>query len=194
MPGELTVLLIDDCPDRVNLLDETLTASGYRVVAAVEPADNLHAVFERYRPDIILVDMESPDRDTLEHMRSISDHNPRPIVMFTNDDDSLTIQRAVRSGVTAYVVDTLSAKRVRPVLDAAIARFEQFQTMRNELDEARSSLADRKVIERAKGILMSRQQIDEPTAYRALQKMAMNRNQRIAELARNVISAADLLG
>lgn len=193
MSQALTVLLVDDCPERVELLTDSLTASGYRVVAAVEPALNLHDVFEQYRPDIIVIDMDSPDRDTLEHMRSISDHNPRPIVMFTNDDDSLTIQRAVRSGVTAYVVDNLNPQRVRPVLDAAIARFEQYQSVRQELDAVKNSLAERKLIDRAKGILMTRKKIDEPTAYRMMQKMAMDRNTRLVELARSIISAADLL-
>ncbi len=194
MNSELTVLLIDDWPDRAAILDKTLSASGYRVVASVQPGHDLYAVFEQYRPDIVIVDMESPDRDTLEHMRSISDRNPRPIVMFTNDDDSATIQRAVRSGVSAYVVDTLNPNRVRPVLDAAIARFEQYQSIRSELDRVKTSLAERKLVDQAKGVLMKRKGMDEPGAYRAMQKMAMDRNMRLVELARSIIAAADLLG
>lgn len=194
MSGELTVLLIDDCSERVSLLEDTLTNDGYRVVAAVEPRLDLYRVFEQHQPDIVIVDIDSPDRDTLEHMRSISSSNPRPIVMFTNDDDRQTIKRAVASGVSAYVVDHLSTRRVRPVIDAAIARFEQFQQMRSELDAARSSLDERKVIEKAKGILMQRANLDEPAAYRAMQKMAMDRNTKLVDLAKSLIAASELLG
>ena len=193
MSGDLTVLLIDDCPERVGLLKDTLSESGYHVVAVVEPGLDLYRVFARYEPDIVIVDMDSPDRDTFEHMRSISSSNPRPIVMFASDDDQATIKRAVASGVSAYVVDNLSTRRVRPVIDAAIARFEQFQSLRTELDAARTSLEERKIIEKAKGVLMQRKNLDEPAAYRAMQKMAMDRNCKLVDLAKSLIAAAELL-
>lgn len=190
----LSVMLVDECSERVDMLDATLSAIGYNVVARVSATGNLHAAFERYRPDIIVIDMESPDRDTLESMRSISDEDPRPIVMFTNDDCQASIRRAVRSGVSAYVTDGISAHRVRPVLDAAIARFEEYQALRKELAQTRASLADRKVIDQAKGLLMRKKKLDEPAAYRAMQKMAMDRNLRLADLARSIIAASELLG
>jgi two-component system, response regulator / RNA-binding antiterminator len=189
----LSVLLIDEDPDRAALLESSLVELGYRVMASVRPGADLYAVCERYRPDIVVVDMDSPDRDTLEHMRSISDRNPRPIVMFTNDDDSSTIQRAVLSGVSAYVVAELNPQRVRPVFDAAIAHFEHYQAIRSELEQAKTSLAERKLIEQAKGILMKKKQMDESRAYRVMQKMAMDRNMRLVDLARSIIAAAELL-
>lgn len=190
----LSVMLIDDFQDRADVLERTLTELGYRVVGRVSAEDDLHAAFERYRPDIIVIDLDSPDRDTLEYMRSISDTDPRPIVMFTNDDDESAIKRAVRSGVSAYVTDGISARRVRPALDAAIALFEQYQEVRRELEDTRNTLAERKLVEKAKGILMKRKNIDESAAYRAMQKMAMDRNLRLAEIASSIIAAAEILG
>src|SRR4029453_13823934 len=145
------------------------------------------------QPDVVIVDMECPDRDVLEHMSQITRNQPRPIVMFVDRSDSESIQAAVQAGVSAYVVGGLHADRVKPVVEVAIARFHEFQTLRRELESARSSLVDRKVIERAKGILMKHRGMAEEDAFRALRKMAMDRKIRLAAVAREVVAAAELL-
>lgn len=192
-PRHLRIMLVDSLSERTTTVEAALTAAGHQVVARVMTGSNLAAEVERVSPDVIIVDIESPDRDTLEHMRAISREHPRPVVMFTNDDNAATIRSAVRAGVSAYVVDGLSASRVMPVLEVAIARFEEFQAIRDELEQTRSSLIERKLIEKAKGILMRQSGMDEESAYRAMRKMAMDRNLKIIDLAKTLIAAAELL-
>lgn len=139
------------------------------------------------------MDIASPDRDILEDMHAINRDHPRPIVVFAQDGNCRTIEAAVRAGVSAYVVDGLNEGRVMPILQVAIARFKEFQSMRRELAEARASLAQRKLIERAKGLLMQRLQFNEEAAYSAMRKMAMDRNLRMVDLARSLVAASDLL-
>ncbi len=189
----LRVMLIDETPQRAALLEQALKDQGYRVVARVEPADDLIARVGEVQPDFIIVDMESPDRDTLESMRSISRDRPRPIVMFSEAGDSRTIDEAVRAGVSAYVVAGLEPERLRPILEVATARFREFQALRRELEQTKNKLADRRDIDKAKGILMRKKGMGEDEAYAALRKMAMDRNVRIGEAARSLIAAADLL-
>lgn len=189
----LRVLLVDRSVERAAVLERALLAAGYEVVGRIAASDDLQAAVQRIEPDVIIIDMDSPDRDTLEHMRSISAERPKPIVMFAEDDDSATIEQAVRTGVSAYVVDGLNAGRVKPIVNVAIARFREFQSLREELAEAKTSLAERKDIERAKGILMRQRGWSEEEAYQALRKLAMDRNLRIGEVARNVVAVAELL-
>lgn len=189
----MKIMLVDEQPERFELLDEALRAQGHEVVARVAVGTDLVAAFERARPDVIIVDLDSPGRDTLESMRTISRRTPRPIVMFTSDGDSATIERAVKAGVSAYVVDGLRPERVRPVLDVAMHRFREHQRLRNELEHTRMQLTERKLVERAKGLLMKKRGLDEDSAYQALRRMAMERNLKLAELARSVIAAAELL-
>lgn len=186
-------MLVDESRGRAAILEHALLEAGCDVVARLLAGDDLLQAVARAQPDLIIIDMDSPDRDTLEHMRSISAEHPKPIVMFAESADSDTIAEAVRAGVSAYVVDGLSAGRIKPIMDVAIARFREFQALRKELDAAKSSLAERKDIERAKGLLMKQRGWSEDEAYQALRKLAMDRNLRLAEVARNVISVADLL-
>lgn len=190
---QLRIMLVDSFPERTTTVEAALTAVGHQVVARVMAGGDLAAEVAAVSPDVIIIDIDSPNRDTLEHMRTISRECPRPVVMFTNDDDAGTIRSAVRAGVSAYVVDGLSASRVLPVLEVAMARFEAFQSMREELEQARSTLVERKLVERAKGLLMRQSSMDEETAYKAMRKIAMDRNIRIADLARTLIAASDLL-
>ena len=190
----MRVMLVDDNRNRVAILEQALQDAGYEVVARLATGDPLLEQVRTVQPDIVLIDMESPDRDILESMRSISRDAPRPIVMFAERSDSATIQAAVRAGVSAYVVDGLSDKRLKPIMEVAIARFREYEALRRELEQTRGQLADRKVVEQAKGLLMKRRGMDEEEAYQALRKMAMDRNQRLAEVARNLIAMADLLG
>ena len=186
-------MLIDELPERAEVMEKILQELGHRIVARVSVSSDLTSMVYRYHPDIIIIDLESPDRDTLEHMQSISTNQPRPIVMFTNDDDSDTIQRAIKAGVSAYIVDGLQPKRVMPILDTAIARFDEFQSIRKELQKTRDTLTERKLIERAKGILMKKSGYDEEAAYKAMRKLAMDRNIKLVELARSIIAASELL-
>lgn len=189
----MRVLLVDEDPSRAVLLKASLRESGYTVFVHTGTTANLLTHVHKVEPDVIIIDRDSPDRDTLEHVCSVTRDEPRPIVLFTQDGDRATIQAAVRAGVSAYIVGGMSAERVRPIVDVAMVRFQEFQAMRQELDKAKLSLAERKQIERAKGIVMKSRGVSEDEAYVLLRKMAMERNQRLAQVAENVLSMAELL-
>ncbi len=189
----LRVLVVDESAERADILREGLALAGHEVAATLSsPLELLHAV-ERVRPDVIIIDTESPSRDVLEHIVVVSRDQPRPIVMFARDDAIETIREVTRAGVAAYVVDGLDAARVKPIIDAACARFEAFQALREELAATQALLAERKVIERAKGLLMKAKGLDEEAAYAQLRRLAMSRGKRLAELAQSLVDAADLL-
>jgi len=189
----LRVLLVDEDPERAATLRMALQTAGFEVVAAVRTAVELISRVRAVKPDVIIIDRDSPDRDTLEHISMMTRDDPRPIVMFTQDKDQARMREALKAGVSAYVVDGLSADRVQPIVDVALARFEQWQALRQELDQAQASLAERKIIERAKGILMKQRKCSEEEAYRLLRKTAMDRNMRLSLVAETVIAMADLL-
>jgi len=189
----MRVLLVDEDPDRATQLQAALHTAGYTVTAHVATAADLLAQVRASEPDVIIIDRDSPDRDTLEHVCLVTRDQPRPIVMFADDGDRAAIRAAVDAGISAYVVGGLTAERIRPIVDVAMARFEQFQAMRQELDKARTTLAERKQIERAKGIVMKSRGVSEDQAYGLLRKLAMERNQRLAQVAANVIAMAELL-
>jgi response regulator NasT len=189
----LRIVLVDEKPDRSGDLERVLEAEGYRVVARLSGRDDLRRRLAELAADVVIVDMQSPDRDVLEDMQRLHRENPRPIVMFVDESDSESIRAAVRAGVSAYVVDGDKRRRVKPILEVAIARFQEFQALRSELDAARTTLAERKLIERAKGILMSKRRVSEDEAYRLMRKMAMDRKRRLADVAEQVIAMADLL-
>jgi len=189
----LSVLLVDDDPERAAIVEPALRAAGYEVVTVVDTAAEMLAQVRARRPDAIIIDRDSPDRDTLEHVCMITRDDPRPIVMFTQDKNRTLMREALEAGVSAYVVDGLSVERVRPIVEVALARFEQWQALRRELDQAQTNLAERKVIERAKGIVMKQRRCSEDEAYALLRKLAMDRNQRLAHVAESVITMAELL-
>jgi response regulator NasT len=190
---QLRVLLVDENPQRAALVKSALVAAGYTVTAHLESISGLQAQVREAAPDVIVIDRDSPDRDTLEHVCLVTRDDPRPVVLFTDDGDRSMIRDAVRAGVSAYVVGGLSAERLRPVLDVAIARFEEHQALRGELDQARATLAERKLIDRAKGLVMQQRQCSEEHAYTALRKLAMDRNRRLVDVAQDVIEMAKLL-
>lgn len=191
---KLRVMVVDQSEQREGLLVDALQEAGYEIVARVPAAANLFEEVLAAAPDILIVDMESPDRDMLEQMRSLHASSPRPVVMFADDDDSNMIRDAVRAGVSAYVVDGLTRERLQPILDVAIARFQEYQELRQELEKTRNSLNERKLIDRAKGILMERRGFSEREAYETLRKKAMDSNLRIVDVARTIVDAAELLG
>jgi response regulator NasT len=190
----MRVLVVDESEERAEILREGLHRAGYQVSASLTSPLALLKTIDELKPDVIVIDTESPSRDVLEHLVVMSQHTPRPVVMFASDGAPETIREAVRAGVSAYVVDGLDPARVRPIVEAAVARFEELQALREQLAEANQRLDERKVIERAKGILMKARGLDEEGAYRALRRMAMDKNKRIGEVARNVIEMADFLG
>ncbi len=190
----LRVIVVDDERDRAEMVRAALQADGFTVVAVFGSGAGLPARVAELAADVIIVDIDSPDRDTLEDMRRVGVEQGRPVVMFAQDGKPETIRAAVEAGVSAYVVDGLKPDRVRPVIDVAIARFAQFQSLRGELDKARTTLAERKQVEKAKGILMKRRKIDEDEAYRLMRRMAMDQKQRLIDVANKIIEAAELLG
>lgn len=180
---------------RIGLLE-----NGFNLVASL-PADVfLPERLAQLQPDMVIVDAESEARDALEHVVMATRDEPRPIVMFTNDSDTSHVKEAVAAGVTAYIVSGLSAERIRPILDVAMARFQHEQTLRQELAETRTELhelsaelQDRKVIDRAKGLLMQRQSLNEQAAYVKLRKTAMDKGLKVVEVAQRMLDVADLL-
>jgi response regulator NasT len=171
-----------------------LLKTGFNLVAVL-PADTfLTERIAQIQPDMIIVDAESGARDTLEHVVFATRHARRPLVMFTDDHDTSNVGDAIAAGVNAYVVAGLAPERVKPVLEVAIARFEHEERLRAELSEARNKLDERKVIDRAKGILMKRQKIGEDEAYALLRKNAMDKGLKLADVAQRILDVADLLG
>ena len=190
---KLRVLLVDDSPERRASVEQSLGEVGCEIVGFASSSDNLLHRVQVDNPDVIIIDMESPGRDTLESLESVRSSAPRAVVMFTQDDDGETITRATRAGVSAYVVDGIGAKRVRPILDAAIERFQQFHHLSRELEQTRAQLAERKIIDKAKGILMKQRGMSEEEAYKAMRSLAMGRNKRLVDVADSIVSAASLL-
>ena len=186
-------MLVDDQPARAAILEQALTDAGCTVVARLSSAQGLMKRVEEHQPDAIIIDIESPDRDMLEHMSVLNQHNPKPVIMFSDEDDSSTIEKAIRAGVSAYIVDGLNPKRVKSIMDVAVARFREFQALRGELEKTKNQLADRKLLDEAKSLLMKHKNLNEEEAYHAMRKMAMDRGQRMVDVAKNIISVMNLL-
>lgn len=189
----LRVMLIDDDEERRAILNGAFAACGYDVVSQTSDTQRLHEAVSAVSPDVIIIGTDSPSRDSLEDICSLSRNAPRPIVMFTHDGDSEKIREAIRSGVSAYVVDGLKSERIRHVVDVAMARFEAHQALRDEVEELQDKLAERKIVERAKGILMKKRNFGEEEAYRVLRKMAMDKNMKLVQVAEQLIEMANLL-
>ena len=192
--GMLRIMLVDDTPERSFYLRLMLERVGYDVVAEISDPRTLHDEALRLSPDVIIVDTDSPSRDTLENICMITENCPRPVVMFAQDPARESIREAVRVGVSAYVVDGLSPERISPIVETAVARFEAFQSIKDELSETRTKLSERKLIDRAKGILMKEKQVSEDEAYRLLRKLAMDKSVSVGTIAEQVITVAKLLG
>lgn len=183
----LCVLLIDDDPDRAIALSASLDQSRYKVQQMVSADASLLKQVDQLQPDIIIIDVESPNRDILESLHTLNKFNPKPIVMFSEEEDTSTINQTVQSGVSAYLARDVSPGRVRSILDTAVAQFQQMQMLRTQLKETQQELASRKVIDQAKILLMESRKIPEKEAYRHIRKMAMDSGLRMEQVAKNII-------
>ncbi|HEY8567855.1 ANTAR domain-containing response regulator [Microbulbifer sp.] len=187
MTTPISILLVDDQSERAAMVAEQLTAAGYRLLARLTSAEGLLFQVEKHRPDIVLIDIESPDRDILESLAVINQHNPTPVAMFSVRGGADFISSAVEAGVSAYMVDGLSAERVAPAIEIAMAQFRSYQHLRQSLARTQQQLDERKVIERAKGLLMARKNISEQAAHQTLRTLAMNSNSTMREVAEQIV-------
>ena len=190
----MRIAIVDESPARAVVIKEGLVASGLADITILTDRVGLVARLEALSPDVVLIDLSNPRRDELEEMFAISRALARPIAMFVDQTDDASIEAAIDAGVSAYVVDGLKAERIRPVLDVAIKRFNAFSRLRAELDEARGALAERKTIDAAKALLMKKRGLDEPTAYAALRKAAMDSGRKIVDVADALVTADKLMG
>ncbi len=188
----LKIAIVDESPIRAAILEDGLREAGFTLVERIAETRNLLARVYAMDPDVILIDLESPSRDVLEQMFQMSRAVKRPIAMFVDQSDSASIQAAVDAGVSAYIVDGLKKERITSILDLCISRFNAFSRLQGELDQAKDALQERKVIDRAKGVLMKAKKFSEEEAYALLRKTAMNENKKIAEIAQSVVTAAEL--
>ncbi len=194
MGDAIKILIIDENPIRVLVLEEGLREAGYsRIVIISDMRRLLHQIVEA-DPDVIFIDLGNPNRDVLEQMFHVSRHVRRPIAMFVDKTDTASIEAAIDAGVSTYIVDGLRKERIKPILDTTISRFNAFNRLRDELEETKRALQDRKTIEKAKGILMQSKKISEEEAYALLRKTAMNENRRLADVAAGLVISAGLLG
>ncbi|NBN65778.1 ANTAR domain-containing response regulator [Pannonibacter tanglangensis] len=191
--ASLTVLVIDENKIRAEIIQRGLEEAGHQRVILMSTMDGLLRRILDIDPDVIVIDIENPNRDQLENLFHVSRAARRPIAMFVDRSDSGMLEAAVDAGVSAYVVDGLRQERVKPILDMAIARFNAFSRLQRELAEARNALEERKIIERAKGILMSSRGLSEADAFALLRQTAMNEKKKMADIAQSVVTAANLL-
>jgi len=189
----LRIMLVNDADHHLGRLRRALEDAGIEVVAEVDGGIHLPQYIEAVQPDAVLIDSDSPSRDILEQLVIVSRDNPRPVVMFADDADQEVIKQAIRAGVAAYVYDGIKPSRIKALLEVAAARFQADQQLKQELAKTQDKLSERKLVEKAKGILMQQKQLSEDEAYQLLRRTAMNRNIRIAELAEQIVATANLL-
>ncbi len=192
MDPSFKIVIVDKNPIRAAILEDGLREAGHVQVVRIDETSHLLQRIYSIDPDVILIDLENPSRDVLEQMFQMSRVVKRPIAMFVDQSDRASIEAAVDAGVSAYIVGGLRKERVQNILDLCISRFNAFSRLEGELERTRSQLEERKVIDRAKGILMKAKNLTEEHAYALLRKTAMNENKKIVEVAQAVITAAEL--
>ncbi|WP_165670521.1 ANTAR domain-containing response regulator [Metapseudomonas otitidis] len=190
----LRILLINDTPKKMGRLKAALSEAGFEVVDESGLDIDLPRRVEAVRPDVVLIDTESPGRDVMEQVVLVSRDRPRPIVMFTDEHDPAIMRQAIQAGVSAYVVEGIQAQRLAPILDVAIARFESDQALRAQLNARDQQLAERKRVELAKGLLMKMKQCGEEEAYTLMRRQAMSRQQKLIQVAEQIIAMHEMLG
>ena len=193
MPQDLCILVVEEDAAKVRQIIDALNDAGWTDVHALAQPIGLRHAIKKISPDIVLIDLANPDRDTLEHLSLVSGTWARPVAMFVDQTDDELTQAALSAGVSAYVVDGLQMNRIKPVLETAIARFQMMRQMKSELDAAKRALEDRKTIERAKGFLMRQRNLTEDEAYGLLRKTAMDQGRKVIDVAQALVTAADIL-
>lgn len=193
MAPNLRILIVDANQVRATIIEEGLREAGYRQLIRLSATTGLIAAIEAHDPDVVVIDLEDPSRDALADMFLVSRHIRRPITMFVDQSDSASIEAAVEAGVSAYIVDGLKKERMQPILQTCISRFNAFRKLREELDEARSQLEDRKTIDQAKRIVMRLKGLSEDEAYALMRRTAMNEKRKLVDIARSLITAAEML-
>lgn len=189
-----SVLIIDDNAARASIIEVGLQLAGHEQVTIIQNMNGIAAKIAEIAPDVIVIDIENPNRDMLENVFQISRAVKRPIAMFVDRSDNETMQSAIDAGVSAYVVDGLRQDRVKSILDMAISRFNAYSRLERELEDAKTALEGRKIIDQAKHLIMHARQVSEDEAYKMLRKTAMNQNRKITEVAESLVSSASLLG
>jgi len=189
----LIVLLIDSDTERAQIVEDGLRGAAITKLASSDSGNILSSI-KQLQPDLIIMDCDSPDKNTIDNLRIVARENPKPIVMFVEDGDGTLAKEAVRAGVSAYIVDGMSASRIKPVIEVAIERFKMFETLQRELEKSKEDLEARKVIERAKGLLMDKRKISENEAFASMRKLAMQESITIKQVADKILSVASILG
>lgn len=188
----LKVMLVDDDKARSALLAEALKNHGYDVIARVEPGPSLLAKVSQIMPDMIVIDTESPSRDMLESMSLLNEHNPMPVIMFADEDHETVVQEAIRSGVSGYIVRNTDPERVKSIMNVAIARFREYQALKQELKQTKTELESNKLVQKAKHLLIKHKNTSEQEAHKAILKMSMDQNKTMAEVAENIINVLEI--
>ena len=189
----MKIAVVDPQRERAGVIDEGLRDAGYRDIHHISEMSGLLERLSELAPDVILIDLENPNRDVLEQMFEVSRLVSRPIAMFVDDSDMSMIEAAVEAGVGAYVVDGMKKERIKAILATAITRFNTFSRLQSELHATKAALAERKVIDRAKGILMKAKGLTEDEAYALMRKTAMSQSKKLSEIAQSIVTAAELL-
>ncbi|MDB5563461.1 MAG: Two-component system response regulator [Tardiphaga sp.] len=187
------IVIVDESPIRAAILEEGLREAGYVDVQHIREMHNLLARIYALDPDVIVIDLENPSRDVLEQMFQVSRAVRRPVAMFVDQSDSESARASVDAGVSSYIVDGLKKERIKPILDLCISRFNAFSKLQDELDRTKSALEERKIIDRAKGIVMKLKGLTEEEAYVLLRSTAMREKKKIGDIAQSIITAAELL-
>jgi len=186
---KLKILLVNDNTRNEKLIKTALKDTSYEISHHLKTSDDLLQQVEAIKPDAIVIEMETPDDAYLNQIKAVNEAIPTPIVMFTNNGGGTdTIEKAVKAGVHAYIIDGLESERIQPIIETAIIRFTEFQSLRCELIETKATLDERKKIERAKGLLMEKHNLNEPEAFQTLRKMAMDQNKKMGDVAENIIA------
>jgi len=193
MAPKLRILIVDANQVRAAIIEEGLREAGYEHLIRISATTGLVAAIEAHDPDVVVIDLEDPSRDALADMFLVSRHVRRPITMFVDQSDSATIEAAIEAGVSAYIVDGLKKERMQAILQTCISRFNAFRKLREELDEARSQLEERKTIDQAKRIVMRLKGLSEDEAYALMRRTAMNEKRKLVDIARSLITAAEML-
>lgn len=194
MKAALSIMIFDENRIRASIIEEGLREAGHDQVVVLHEIVGLARQIEIIGPDVIVIDIETPNRDMLEHLFQLTRSVRKPIAMFVDRSDTSSIEAAVEAGVSAYVVDGLKKERVKPILDMAVSRFKAFSRLQQELADARGALEERKIIDRAKGILMKSRKLSEEEAYALLRQTAMNEKKKLADIAQSVVMAASIMG